>query len=1728
MDDYFLLLKINSSLYETKSKKIVKCDNKLFQLIDYKNQSIDNDKIIGFIQIGPLPNKSYKEYITGKKDIKLCTIIDKTFAMVLRPDSYFIGFKRVFERCGLLYKLIEHTRKNNIEFTLDLEKLMCFGLRYDFNWKHIFKRDCTSSGKRIAQSLIKNAITRIFADPYQSIMELPVNSFDAYEEGRSYIGKFGMGFFSFLYWLYEDPNKQLEIITTYKINNVLCTYRIILKKVDENIKVWITKTDKSKKKTGTIIKLYCQRTKGKYAKKKKCGKIGYPDCPETCNDSYFTGEELSKFYDHLNRLRYYDRSELIVYDLYSSPGTQRENKITNNNSNKKVKVILDKNLIAIRDYGSGIPLEVAFKSLLIPSISTKTIALSMERKEHTINANIILGENGTRFSMVVGNIAVVDMKIENRFDNDYDIVIKFPLSTKLPVGRDDVIMNTDDSTYKIMLKSIDALVNKSIQYGNFVVLHDALKAYENYTPQSHLENRFTRYAEEKLYENTNIIPIPAKNIENAELIKDVCYRLNMDENFVYVKSYAYTKINEILKEKGNNNYYHNKWVIFVDPQKLKINENIFSLGLPNILFIDEYYKNNILESLSELQNEYNNEYLEIIHSDNSKQIEEKKDKKSNDVLEFFETSNEPQLLNFLSTIYNHNTPFKLIDQIKGYYRNMARLFYSLKKKANISQKAKINDMENEFIIWYKKLGKEILEKYPPQYGVLYGYIYLVFNNYIINLSGNINYEEIEVNDKMLNFFEEWMKRYINNIYKQTFKYIHNVYDSNPIHMLYIKTTEMHSDNLLIMYHNIFKLSNNVYEFMFITSLFNLIINLNEHKKKINPERSGIPFDNYQNVINDIEYHNLLVIFIREKIGKNNIISFFNMYFGEANGYDDILGKIIYLSDYSFLHNPYIKQFFDIIQFHEKYQQMQYIEQKIFNIPSKSYEVYTSELIDYVFKHDIDFTNKDLTIKEFFNGYDMVKNRKKTQLQVIEIAANVGSSKNVMESVVTELVQNSIDAIRENNPVNKRVDINVNTENNQIILEVVDYVGMTFNILFYLLIPYLSSKMPSINVTGEMGNGFFNVYKNSEYVEIYTAKGGKGYKLTTIPIKDEISGNVIDIKNKISYSETKENFTSIYVKFMKTDKNTTIMNLISLSNFVEHTFSLINVNINNEKISIYLNNKLLEIKMEILNEIKDKITVYEVKDELMKSMVLTNGIPFQTLEQFIEQNEIFNIKVEYISSNLLVNLHHGTYSPVQSRSKLSLVKSDQTYDGIIWEVALYYDKLVYLKYKDADSKINEYNQKSIYKIDSQSLYSLFQEVFPRFHHRDIVNIDKKQYLDTLEEKRKKLPIKYKIRKVIMDGVYMKYLNEIRKLIDKNKYTEVDQYIFNFSNSITFDMLIQIRPEPYDYDYFTDTVGTENNVLITGVMYNENFNFSTYASEFPSIAQLIDLCINNIFQNETEIFKDMRNDLETTRGKIILFIEEIIKLMIDDNKYRILIIPIIQQWFINKMSKPPKDEEKLLREKEEAEQQEKELKIQRLIKEKQIKESEAKREITEDEKEEQQLYIKIISSYVTAFWEYNKDHYENKNPPSVKVNKKVESNIGAFYSASDHSITVNQDILNKDDMIQIVNYIGEPSKFKDTINSIRLYENLFYTPYNIGDAPTIIHELEHARVADDHDTGTHTPRKKDKLPKELLSKYNDAYEDTSTELSFDDTAILFYRNAVKNKLIEKWKENIRKRM
>ena len=189
---------------------------------------------------------------------------------------------------------------------------------------------CNNVAQKISNSLVRVAVTRIFNNPYQSILELPVNSIDSYRRMKgikSSIGKFGMGFFSILYWLTNDRDLLIHSNTDKD------SYRAVIKRVDDNFTVTVTLGNfrKDKDHTGTDIYILANRDN-------------------------FTNEDIESFNKELNKL-------VNIQDIYiivnkKKINRQRASEPPSTFFKDKVIVNLNNKGIAISDDAEGISLNV--------------------------------------------------------------------------------------------------------------------------------------------------------------------------------------------------------------------------------------------------------------------------------------------------------------------------------------------------------------------------------------------------------------------------------------------------------------------------------------------------------------------------------------------------------------------------------------------------------------------------------------------------------------------------------------------------------------------------------------------------------------------------------------------------------------------------------------------------------------------------------------------------------------------------------------------------------------------------------------------------------------------------------------------------------------------------------------------------------------------------------------------------------------------------------------------------------------------------------------------------------------------------------------------------------------------------------------------------------------------------------------------------------------------------
>jgi hypothetical protein len=133
-----------------------------------------------------------------------------------------------------------------------------------------------------------------------------------------------------------------------------------------------------------------------------------------------------------------------------------------------------------------------------------------------------------------------------------------------------------------------------------------------------------------------------------------------------------------------------------------------------------------------------------------------------------------------------------------------------------------------------------------------------------------------------------------------------------------------------------------------------------------------------------------------------------------------------------------------------------------NVPV--YQFKESELITHVLKENV-------TDESFFQNIS--QSHSDLEVQITEIAINEGSTKSFIHATLTETIQNSLDAIREvkslndiSGSFNDSISLFLKQSETHLIYQITDYVGVPFEGIVSMMIPFLSSKTPSQIVPGK--------------------------------------------------------------------------------------------------------------------------------------------------------------------------------------------------------------------------------------------------------------------------------------------------------------------------------------------------------------------------------------------------------------------------------------------------------------------------------------------------------------------------------------------------------------------------------------------------------------------------------------------------------------------------------------
>jgi hypothetical protein len=1045
---------------------------------------------------------------------------------------------------------------------------------------------CTEIGCKIAKSLIKIAALRIFADPEQSITEIPVNSIDSYVP-ESRVGKFGMGFFSFLYWLIDHPLRSLHIYSWSKNKeDVVCGYHAIVKDSVGGLTLSVKILETCVTQTGTLMYLDCKRDKFEYS-------------------------AVRKFSDQMERLKNISSVNLFRAALTDKNETTSDSHVFMSryttfllNNSKKAKdsvyVGIGATRIFIEDYAQGIPINVLLGSLFVPSISTKTIKSSTLSNTKKGIATVSYNNNAQSiFTILVSEVSVVKLDPNSGYLGES--IINLPSWTRLPVSRDDIILENSE-TAKMFENALVELLDLGAKQRSVITIQKGLKVYHDYTVNfvnkqavTNALSIFTNKYKSFLLTNplfTSLVSVDAKCI-----LSDVMYIPDVESR--------------LIKDFSNNlmdKVWYGKRVMILNNTHPSVNTG----GMSSLVFVDKGLtsqtnwpitgsQSNPSMNLNPIGTDYgvskNKSYEKLVPAEIKKRGK----------------IHEELYMAVLAVFDGLSVKFKFLDTNR--VGNFSLLYAKIFKTYGLAAWVDVSYTLLNVLSSYK--GNQTYG--GDQYSMALGYT----SDFRLKPTNNLKLIDYEVESIM-----ETIKSVAET--QNTFFRIVNVLFPFYMEVEFSRVIGV-EDKIKVQLQNfLVEKSDTLVDYTISLMLF----------LKTLPNVSNLK--GYENHLPKIAS----VMLEKVKSRKYNLEDLKNMYTFAAN-------KAVNVYTMPLLVSMDIQKLLDqtkfLIELSVKHQG---IFPYSFQEPKEKYvaKFRISQLIGYLFSNE----QKDKTIDQ--QGLTDIligasKYESKTKLQMTEIAINEGTTKDFIPACLTELVQNSVDAIRESKDSNVKRDVNVifgQTEGDTYGFAVGDFVGMPPSAFLHISVPFLSTKTPSEIVTGEMGSGFFNVYRESSLVIINTNYDGTNYVSYDTPIVE--NGRVVDVLKTVYIRDSVNNGTNIIVRSNKVTEASLSENIGTLQYTTENIisqvslFNDIGLSINGAKPALKSSNKTHMFSIGYFD-------VYFIEGTKYPSYVFTKGIPFAPLVNFYGKYD--KSVIMDIESSIIVNIRHGGYTPVQTRTRLNL-------------------------------------------------------------------------------------------------------------------------------------------------------------------------------------------------------------------------------------------------------------------------------------------------------------------------------------------------------------------------------------------------------------------------------------------------------------------------------------------
>ena len=287
------------------------------------------------------------------------------------------------------------------------------------------------------------------------------------------------------------------------------------------------------------------------------------------------------------------------------------------------------------------------------------------------------------------------------------------------------------------------------------------------------------------------------------------------------------------------------------------------------------------------------------------------------------------------------------------------------------------------------------------------------------------------------------------------------------------------------------------------------------------------------------------------------------------------------------------------------------------------------------------------------------------LQLVPIVTEYGNTRPFVDAVTIELLQNAIDAIRSIPSTHAPratvhvkigiVNIITGSRDRSVLSEkaiefvVSDPVGMDVETLMSLYVPFFSNKQSQdVGVTGEMGTGFFNVFRESARVVVHTScSGERAYRVDSRPVR--VHGRINDIAHHVSHPpRNRGTDIALYIPIAGGSTNVHIQRLL-----FEYQRRIIEIACASTAVPIVVNGKRV---------------VAGTSSTL--GYVVTNGVPLATIRDLLPTLGFHPILASVLSHSRHIELVKGEYESRQSRETVTLKNPEAFTDDIYFRLYEY--------------------------------------------------------------------------------------------------------------------------------------------------------------------------------------------------------------------------------------------------------------------------------------------------------------------------------------------------------------------------------------------------------------------------------------------------------------------------